>query len=340
MAVTSETPRLSVIVPTLGWSRWLADCLDALRRQTGGEGADWRLEIILVSQGEGRLNHRKHRAEELADVILQLDENTGFASANNYGLRAARGEYLATVNDDAIVEDGWCEALLTALDRDESLAAAQGVNLQLDEPSRIDGAGLAWNRHWQAVQIGHGERLEALSEAFTETPTEIFGVSATAAIYRRSALAKVSGPHLAAFDDRLFAYYEDVDLACRLRAAGYRALRVPEARARHAGSLSGQRLAGGKRRLITRNRHLVLANMLGRRFWLLLPRILARDLADLWRAGERRDRETIAGILGGLGGALRRGPRFSRLGPSTIPSSELEAFITGPSEIEPLGTDR
>ena len=55
-------------------------------------------------------------------------------------------------------------------------------------------------------------------------------MSATAAIYRRSALADL-GDAGRPFDARLFAYYEDVDLACRLRAAGHRALRVPAARA-------------------------------------------------------------------------------------------------------------
>ncbi len=316
MVVTAIPPKLSVIVPTLGWSRWLTDCLDALRRQTDD------LEILLVSQGEGRQQSRKHRAEELADVILQLDENTGFATANNRGLTAARGDYIATVNDDAIVEDGWCDALLTALDNDPSLAAAQGINLMLDEPSRIDGGGLAWNRHWQAVQLGYNKPLATLPA----TPTEIFGVSATAAIYRRSALEKVGGPKFEAFDPQLFAYYEDVDLACRLRAAGYRSQRVPVARARHAGSVSGRKLVGGSRRLIYRNRHLVLARLLGRAYWTNLPQILARDAADLWQAATSRDRFAALGILTGLAGALRHGLRFAHLGPTTIPLAEMKRF--------------
>ncbi len=49
---------------------------------------------------------------------------------------------------------------------------------------------------------------------------EIFGVSATAAVYRREALRAVaSGGEV--FDPRLGSYYEDVDLAGRLRAAGF-----------------------------------------------------------------------------------------------------------------------
>ncbi len=317
MAVTSAPPRLSVIVPTLGWSRWLTECLDALHQQS-----DHNLEILLVSQGDGRHQSRKHRAEELADVVLQLDENKGFATANNRGLTACRGEYIATVNDDAIVDPDWSDALLSALDSDPDLAAVQGINLMLDDPSRIDGAGLAWNHHWQAVQIGHGKPVTTLSS----TPTEIFGVSATAAIYRRSALEKVSGRRLEAFDPRLFAYYEDVDLACRLKAAGYRALRVPAARARHAGSVSGRKLAGGSATLIYRNRLLVLAKLLGRSIWPRSPRILTRDIVDLWQAAARRDRAAVAGILAGLAGALRQAPYFAHFGPPTIPLAELSRF--------------
>ena len=68
---------------------------------------------------------------------------------------------------------------------------------------------------------------------------EVFGVSATAALYRARG-ARGGRRRGQLFDPRLVSYYEDVDLAGRLRAAGYRALWVPEARARHAGSITGR----------------------------------------------------------------------------------------------------
>ena len=320
-----KTPTVSAIVPTLGLSRWLTPCLEALRRD-----GDADLEILLVVQGDAGAD----AAEGLADRVLRAPANLGFAAANNLGAAAARGDFLATVNDDAIVDQGWCRALLGALEHRPGAAAAQGVNVRLDEPSTVDGGGLAWNRCWQAVQVGHGEPLAELRAAMPGDAVEIFGVSATAAIYRRSALARLgddASAGLEPFDARLFAYYEDVDLACRLRGVGCQALLVPAAIARHAGSASGRQLPGGKHRLIYRNRQLVLARLLGRAFWPRWPAILLRDAADLGRAARRGDAGAMAGILAGLAGAAVRWPGFARLGRPLVPSSEIRRFRAQPS---------
>ncbi len=331
-------PGLSAVVPTLGLSPWLIRCLEALRRD-GGED----LEILLVAQGDAGVAQGDAgvtEAERLADRVLRAPSNMGFAAANNLGLKEARGDYLATVNDDAIVGEGWSGALIEALEQRPEAAAAQGINVRLDDPETIDGAGLAWNRWWQAVQIGHGEASPgtgadgtspgSVSSGSASTmpaaTTEIFGVSATAAIYRRSALERLAGAGPDAFDDRLFAYYEDVDLACRLRGIGCRALLVPAATARHAGSASGDKLPGGKRRLIYRNRQLVLARLLGHAFWLRWPKVLLRDAADLGQALGRADAGAAAGIVTGVAGAVFRLPAFTRLGRPLVPLRELRRF--------------
>src|SRR5262249_20868677 len=135
-----------------------------------------------------------------------------------------------------------------------------GVNLVLDESGRVDGWGLGWNRALQAVQLGHGEAAPPL----TAPMREVFGVSATAARYRREALAAVALPGGQVFDERLGSYYEDADLACRLRAAGWTALSVPAARARHAGSMTsgiagtGSALARARWANVYGNRYLVV----------------------------------------------------------------------------------
>ena len=310
--------RCSVIVPTLGWSRWLVPCLEALRKSGGNE-----VEILLVVQGDvSQADGDIAEAEDLADQVLHSEHNLGFAAANNLGFAAARGEYLATLNDDAVVEARWYPELSAALDAHPDVAAVQGIQVQESHPAIVDGAGTAWNRYWQAVQIGHGRKVESLPDA----ETEIFGVSATAALFRRSALVDVVGEQLQVFDDRLFAYYEDVDLACRLRQAGHRALLVPAARASHAGSQSGAQLPGGHRRLIYRNRHLVLARLLGRAYWPRLPWLVLRDKLDLARALGRGDLRSVAAIIKGGLAALGRWPRFAHFGKPRVPLSQLRGF--------------
>jgi len=286
---------LSAVIPTLGRSPLLVPCLQALRR----EGA----EIVVVDQGE----IRSELPAGLADRILRPGRNLGFAAATNLGVAAARGAWIATVNDDALVEPGWAAALLAALAADPRAAAAQGVNLLLDRPELADGCGIAWNRWWQAVQVGHGKPAPPADAGVRE----IFGASATAAVFRREALGAVVSGGTGIFDERLGSYYEDVDLAVRLRAAGYRALLVPAARARHAGSLTGRTLSRERWRLIYGNRWRVARRHLGRGFWPHAPILALRDGVDLGRALLRGDGELAAGIVGGWGRALRPpgGPR-------------------------------
>lgn len=272
---------VSAVVPTLGRSPWLVSCLEALRREGG-------IEIIVVDQGDMPAD----LPPGLADRVLRPGTNLGFAAGTNLGIAAASAPLIAAVNDDAIVEPGWLERLTAALESDPRAAAAQGVNVALDDPTRTDGCGLAWNRWWQAVQIGHGQPAPPV----TDPVRAVFGVSATAALYRREAVGD-------GFDPRLASYYEDVDLAVRLRAQGWRSLLVPAARARHAGSATGRTLSQERWRLIYGNRLVVAARYLGWGFWPRLPWILARDVLDLLRG----DRALAGGIFSGWVRAVRHG---------------------------------
>ncbi|HEV8582288.1 MAG TPA: glycosyltransferase [Thermoanaerobaculia bacterium] len=299
----------SAVVPTLGKSPLLVPCLEALRK----EGA----KIILVDQGEAPAEI----PDGLADLRVRPGRNLGFAAGTNSGIEAAAGDWIATVNDDAVVEPGWLGALVAALDADPRAAAAQGVNVRFDASDLADGCGVAWNRWWQAVQVGHGRTAPA-----TAGPArEVFGVSATAAVFRRRALGAVASGS-AIFEPALGSYYEDVDLAGRLRAAGWRALLVPAARARHAGSATGATLSRERWRLIYGNRYLAAARLLGNAFWPRLPRMAVRDGVDLVKAAARGEGDLAAGVLAGWRRAARLLPQFARGGPPAVPLGEIRGF--------------
>ena len=284
---------VSAVVPTLGRSPWLPPCLEALRR----EG----VEIIVVDQGETPVE----LPAGLADRVLRPGRNLGFAGGTNLGIATASADLVATVNDDALVEPGWMAALSAALESDPRIGAAQGVTLLMDDPARADGCGITWNRWWQAVQVGHGKPAPAVSEPVRE----IFGVSATVALFRRSALQAVAvDGHV--FDPRLISYYEDVELAVRLRAGGWRSLMVPAARARHAGSATGGTMSRERWRLIYGNRWLAAARFLGGGFWPRLPWMLLRDVLDLARAAGRGDGARVSGIAAGWARAIHELPGF------------------------------
>jgi GT2 family glycosyltransferase len=183
----------------------------------------------------------------------------------------------------------------------------------------VDGCGLGWNARWQAVQILHGRpRSEAPA-----TDRDLFGVSATAAVYRRAALEAVA-VRGGAFDASLGSYYEDVDLACRLRAAGHRSRLVAAAVCEHAGSSSLEPRA--RAALVYRNRYLVLARLLGRSFWPRLPLLALRDLAALAGAAARGDRALAGAIARGLAAVPWHLGGFARLGRPLLAPAEVLRF--------------
>jgi GT2 family glycosyltransferase len=98
----------------------------------------------------------------------------------------------------------------------------------------LDTTGLQVKRSRRSLDRGAGEADESQYDA----ATEVFGVSAAAALYRREALEDVRlGNEF--FDDDFFAYKEDVDLAWRLQRRGWSSRYVPNAVAYHHRGVQG-----------------------------------------------------------------------------------------------------
>jgi GT2 family glycosyltransferase len=313
--------RIVAVVPSLGGRLPVPDALDRLRAELAAAAAD----LVWVHQGGAEPPAISGPRERL----VRLPAPVGFARAIHAGLAAGGAhDLIALVNDDLAPEPGWLARLATAIDAEPDVVAVQGVNLDAAAPDLADGCGIAWNRWWQAIQIGHGRPAPPAARA----PFEVFGVSATAALYRSRALAAVELAPGRPFDERLGSWYEDVDLAVRLRAAGGRAACIPAARTRHAGSATGARRPFDRTRRVTANRWLVVARLLGRRFPAAIPRLALRDLADLLGAVRRgRGTEALAIAAGGASALLRLGG-FARAGAPLVAARELARFRVGSGE--------
>ena len=203
--------------------------------------------------------------------IVAFSRNLGFAAAANEGIARTRAPFVLLVNNDALLAPDYAARLAARLALDERLAAVQGVVLERSG-GRVDTAGLEWNDRGEAVPVLAGADASATPGAVFE----VTGVSATAALYRRDALADVA-PHGRVFDERFFAYYEDVDLSLRLARAGWRFACEPQAVARHEGSRTGRRTPFRRAVWTARNRWRTL-------FANFAPRFLARNLPALLRA--------------------------------------------------------
>jgi N-acetylglucosaminyl-diphospho-decaprenol L-rhamnosyltransferase len=221
-----------VIVLDIDGGAMLDACLASVRAQT----VKPRRILVLDNGSQTPVSERVHGVE-----IIRSETNLGFARGANEAYRHTTAPYVALINNDVVLEPDWLATVEAALDRDEKLAAVQTIIQRPD--GRIDGAGIDIGDGTYR-QIGHGLAIGS--------PLAVaWGVSATAALYRRTALGERM------FDDRFFAYYEDVELSARLHETGWRVSVLPEVKATHRGSSSANVLRGDALRLRTRNRYWV-----------------------------------------------------------------------------------
>jgi GT2 family glycosyltransferase len=217
---------IDVIVLDLDGGPMLEECLASIRTQTVPH------RIVLFDNGS---------KTPTPDATKRSKTNLGFAGGANAAFALAKTPYVALINNDVVLDPDWLEHVRDALDRDAQLAAVQTIIRRPD--GAIDGAGIDISDGTYR-QIGYGQAVG--------TPLHVaWGVSATATLYRASAL----GGRM--FEERLFAYYEDVELSARLRRDGWRTAVLPVVKATHRGSATAGALKGDALRLRTRNRYLV-----------------------------------------------------------------------------------
>lgn len=275
--------RASVVVPVWNGSRWLPGLLASLRAQTVAP-----LEVLAVDNGseDGSREWIAGHASEWR--ILPQGSNTGFAAAANRGIEAARGEAIALINTDVELDPAWLERALAAL-AGEGVAAVATKMVDLADPRVLYDAGDILRRDGVCEQRGRFRRDDGRWDA----PGEVFAACGGAALYRRDAVLAAG-----AFDERLFAYLEDVDLGLRLRLAGWRCAWEPRAVARHAGGGSSDALSRPVPGWVERNTLLLAAKAFPVRW---APLVLYRQAAWLWHAARSG---TLRAHAGGAAAAL------------------------------------
>ena len=285
-------PSVSMVVTNYNGLQHLSACFDTLERL---EYPRDRLEVVMVDDGSTDGSAAYVRENHPWVRVIENEVNLGFAAANNVGLEATGGGYVVTLNNDTRVESGWLRELVRAAESDPKVGMCASKMLFLNRPRMInstgiclDRAGIAWDRRGGEPDLDKSDR-----------PIRVFGPCAGAALYRRSMLEEVGG-----FDEDLFMYLEDVDLAWRAQAAAWRCLYVPRARVYHAHSASSGEGSRFKSLLLGRNKAWVIIKNYPNPYLLLyLPVVLFFDISAI--AYALLCRRDIASLRGRVA-ALRR----------------------------------
>lgn len=148
-------------------------------------------------------------------IVVRNARNLGFAEANLIGLGHCTGEYVALVNNDALLAPDWFARHVAFLEAHPDTAAVGGKQFFWDEQNP------PWDRknRWYAHTVVNAD--EGLTHAQLDAPDEIREVatlSGAAVMLRRAAIDDVGAPFL---EPLFFAYYEETDFFARAVRKGW-----------------------------------------------------------------------------------------------------------------------
>ena len=284
---------ITIVIPNFNGMKYLEGCLKSLAQQT-----DQDFEILMIDNGSSDGSVPWVREHYPGVRIRAYRRNTGFCHAVNAGIRLSSSRYVLLLNNDVVCDPGMVFHLHRAMeDRPRAFSCCARL-LQMSDPDRIDDAGDYYTILGWAFARGKDEERDRY-----RTEEKVFACCAACAIYRRSMLGKTG-----LFDERHFAYLEDIDIGYRAQRFGYENWYIPQAVVYHAGSAtSGSRHNAFKVRLAARNSiWLVKKNMPPFQIALNLP-FLAAGLAVKWMYFRKKGlgRDYARGVWQGLGTAGR-----------------------------------
>lgn len=291
------------VVVTYNNKDLIDECLTSIKNQ------DYKnIEIVLVDNGSAdgtydyvTKNHPYVRA-------VNTGSNLGFATANNLGITQALEDencgYVALLNSDATLDKNWTSVLISFAEQHEKGACFQTPTLDYYDHKILDSRGIKVDRQGRAIQLGH-------RETYQETENHVvFGVNAAACMLSARFL-KSQGFGKQYFDEDMWMYLEDVDLAARSTITGWKNWYVNGAFAYHMGSASSGKNPGFSIFYSYRNNlSMLLKNM---PFRILVGAIfgaIGTDIVTLFKLLRGRNKVAIKAILKGRYKSILVAPVF------------------------------
>jgi GT2 family glycosyltransferase len=259
--VPLDVTRVDLVIPTRNSDDRLRACLATLEQSLF---QDFRLFVFDDASRE------PVGAEVLARWpnahVVRSTSNVGLAAGCNAAIDAGQSEYVVLLNDDTEVDSRWLGELVACADRHPNSGSIASKMLLMSDRGKIHSAGDFFSV--RGMPGNRGAWLDDLGQ-FDREQT-VFSACGGAALYRRSALDSVRLERGQVFDERLFMYCEDVDLAWRLQRAHWSCVYAPRATIYHHLSATG----GG----------VLSSYLVARNVWLILSRSIPRSVLAPYRS--------------------------------------------------------
>jgi hypothetical protein len=286
------SPFVSLVVLNWNGASIVRECIESLQKLEYPA-----TEIIVVDNGS--TDDSIAVIESVGGIsIVKNRTNLGYAGGLNAGIRAAKGTYVATINNDITADPAWLNEIIPLLESDGAIGIISGRQMNYLNRDIIDALYSYLHPSLIFFQEAFRKRYDAAMHG--TSPVRVLGVSGASTIYRKKMLEELNG-----LDETLFAYHEESDLCMRAFLAGWKCIFVPSAVTYHRRSVSFNRIKGAMFYYQTRNRlwfiykYSPLSLILTNAGWIILTELRILRVV-IFR--ERVLFSYIKGLLDGMGG--------------------------------------
>jgi len=204
-----------------------------------------KLEVILVDNDSQDDTPATVRKKFKQVKIIQSNKNLGFAAGNNLGMRKAKGKYVLLLNSDTIIDKNTLVKMIDFMDKNQDVGLSTcRVNLVAGgiDPASHRGFPTPWASLTYYLGL---EKLFPKSKLFSQYHQSWKGLTTTHEIdspvgaffmLRKKALNQVG-----LLDEAYFMYAEDIDLAFRIKQAGWKVIYTPITKILHLKGASGMK---------------------------------------------------------------------------------------------------
>jgi GT2 family glycosyltransferase len=220
---------VSIIILNWNGADCICECLDSVLKT-----AYKNTEILVVDNGS--TDGSQEIIKKFSRIqLVALKENIGFAAGNNVGFKNAKGKFIATLNNDVVVESDWLNEPVSFFEGDDSLGIVSCRQMNYYQHDIID---CLYGYPLQSLLIqpmGNSKKYSSLP--LYSQPGYVLSAGGASAIYRKEMVVALDG-----FDERYYAYHEESDLCMRAFLSGWKCKYAPSAVVYHRGSFSFNRV--------------------------------------------------------------------------------------------------